>query len=383
VDKILQQLTDQAKEDAQQTANDNGRKNSWISESTWQLIDQKASARRSGNISQAKNIAKELRRSLNKDRKCRMDKVAEEIESYLTANSPKEAFHKLQNWYKERSGRPPKPTLGDAEATRKEYEKLFGAEHPPGEDIPIHISPTPHVNDDPPSEKEIIEALKRIRLGKAPGATGIRIEHLRKWMAGATKAKDPTYVGEWAMVIKLVEMAFTGEEIPSAFVVGILVLLPKPDGDFRGIALLEVLYKLISSIINRRLANTLNTRFHDGIHGFRESRGTGTATIEAKLLMQLAARTNKPLHMIFMDLKKAYDTLDRDRTMKILEGYGVGANVRRIIREIWNGDTMVTKQSGFSENLFAQQEGFARVTSCPLLSSISSAMLSYENGNRK
>jgi hypothetical protein len=121
-------------------------------------------------------------------------------------------------------------------------------------------------------------------------------------------------------------MAFTGEDIPSAFVVGILVLLPKPDGDFRGIALLEVIYKLISSIINRRLAKALNNKFHDAIHGFREGRGTGTATIEAKLLMQLAARSNKPLHMVFMDLKKAYDTLDRDRTMKILKGYGVGEN---------------------------------------------------------
>jgi hypothetical protein len=129
------------------------------------------------------------------------------------------------------------------------------------------------------------------------------------------------------MVIKLVEMAFAGEDIPSAFVMGILVLLPKPDGDFCGIALLEVIYKLISSIINRRLGKALNNRFHDGIHGFRESRGTGTASIEVKLLMQLAARTNKPLHMVFLDLKKAYDTLDRDRTLKILEGYGVGANV--------------------------------------------------------
>ena len=105
------------------------------------------------------------------------------------------------------------------------------------------------------------------------------------------------------------------------------VLLPKPDGDYRGIALLEVVYKLISSIINQRLASGLNTKFHNAIHGFRSGRGTGTATIEAKLLMQLAQRANKPLYMIFMDLKKAYDTLDRNRTMKILKGYGVGENI--------------------------------------------------------
>ena len=117
------------------------------------------------------------------------------------------------------------------------------------------------------------------------------------------------------------------------------------------------MYKLISSIINQRLAKSLTAKLHDGIHGFRPGRGTGTAIIETKLLMQLAQRTNKPLHMIFLDLKKAYDTLDRDRTMKILEGYGIRENVRRIIGKIWNGDTMVTKQAGFFGKPFRASRG--------------------------
>jgi hypothetical protein len=122
-------------------------------------------------------------------------------------------------------------------------------------------------------------------------------------------------------------------------------------------ALLKAVYKLISSIINRRLAKALNDKFHDGVHGFRAGRGTGTAIIEAKLLMQLAQRSNKPLYMVFMDLKKAYDTLDRDRTMEILEGYGVGVNLRRFIERIWGGDTMVPKQSGFFGKPFRAGRG--------------------------
>jgi len=285
----------------EQDKNDN-RTNSWISDATWTLIDQKASARRNKDPSKAKEIAKELRRSLKKDRQNRINKVADEIESYLVSKRTKEAFQKLQGWYKKRSGRPPKPTFGDEEATRTEYENLFTAEIPPGEDIPIHIHPTPQVNDNPPSEREIINALGKIKLGKSPGATGIRAEHIRTWMSGATRAKDPIFVREWAMVVKLIEMAFTGEAIPSAFFTGILVLLPKPDGDFRGIALLEVLYKLISSIINQRLVKAMTTKFHDGIHGFRSGRGTGTAIMEVKLMMQLAQQVNKPLHMVFIDL---------------------------------------------------------------------------------
>ena len=37
------------------------------------------------------------------------------------------------------------------------------------------------------------------------------------------------------------------------------------------------------------------------------------------------------MYTIFMDLHKAYDTLDRERFLEILEGYGMGTRSRRII----------------------------------------------------
>jgi hypothetical protein len=53
------------------------------------------------------------------------------------------------------------------------------------------------------------------------------------------------------------------------------------------------------------------------------------------------------LYVIFLDLKKAYYSLDRDRTMAILKGYGVGKNLLAFIKRIWDGDTLVSKQEGF------------------------------------
>ena len=37
------------------------------------------------------------------------------------------------------------------------------------------------------------------------------------------------------------------------------------------------------------------------------------------------------LYMIFLDLHKAYDALDRSRCLKILEGYSVGPRYREIL----------------------------------------------------
>ena len=82
------------------------------------------------------------------------------------------------------------------------------------------------------------------------------------------------------------------------------------------------MWKVVAAILHRRL--TASITFHDLLHGFREGRGTGTATLEAKLLHQLAAMREEVLYVIFLDLHKAYDALDRSRCLEILEQYRVG-----------------------------------------------------------
>ena len=37
------------------------------------------------------------------------------------------------------------------------------------------------------------------------------------------------------------------------------------------------------------------------------------------------------LYVIFLNLTKAYDALDRSRSLEILKGYGVGERVRRLL----------------------------------------------------
>ncbi len=338
------------------TKSQSSRDNSWISNDTWKLIDRKAMARRSNNQPLMKGLGKEIRKNLQNDRKIRINNTAGEIEMQLKNKNTKEAYARLQSWYKKSTGKIPKPTYHDEEKTRDEFQALYTANTPPGNPILPQLQPQPTICDEPPTENEIKIAIKGMKLNKAPGASGIKAEHLKAWMEGATKEDERTYVDEWNMVVKLVKMAFSGDDIPSSFCNGILVLIPKnTSGEYRGIALLETIYKLVSSIINRRLIQGI--RWHDSVHGFRKGRGTTTAIIEAKLRMQLAQRSHAPLYMIFLDLKKAYDTLNRERTIIILGKYGVGKNITSFITRIWEGDTIVPKQSGFYGKPFKATRG--------------------------
>ena len=108
---------------------------------------------------------------------------------------------------------------------------------------------------------------------------------------------------------------------------------------YRGIGLLEVVWKVVAVILNIRLKSSI--AYHDFLYGFRAGHRIGTATLEAKFLHQLAAMSEEVLYVIFLDLHKSYDDLDRDRCLKILDGYGVGPRACCILRVYWNRLQMV------------------------------------------
>ena len=81
------------------------------------------------------------------------------------------------------------------------------------------------------------------------------------------------------------------------------------------------MWKVVAAILHSRL--TASITYHDFLHIFRAGCGTGNATLEAKMLQQLAALREEVLYVIFLDLHKAYEALDMSRCLEILEGYGV------------------------------------------------------------
>ena len=102
---------------------------------------------------------------------------------------------------------------------------------------------------------------------------------------------------------------------------------------FRDGVLVEVMWKAVAVVLNRRF--TASIPYHYFLHGFRAGRGTGTATLKVKLLQQVAALREVVIHVIFLELHKAYDALDRSSFPDILEGYGVGPRYLRILHGYW------------------------------------------------
>ena len=104
-----------------------------------------------------------------------------------------------------------------------------------------------------------------------------------------------------------------------------------------------MLWKVISIIIDRHLVDSI--KFHDILHMFGVHIGTGTATLEAKTLHKIAGIQQEFLYKIFVDLNKAYVALEQGRDLGILEGYGVGPRVYRILTHYWDWTTMAVGES--------------------------------------
>jgi hypothetical protein len=126
--------------------------------------------------------------------------------------------------------------------------------------------------------------------------------------------------------------------IPRQLLWSIVVLIPKGGGDYRRIGLLEPIWKCIEHVVNHRLDAI---KLHDSLHGCCSNRGTGIAIIEAKLAQQLLLLELKPFYGVFLDLWKAFDAMDRDQCIMLLEGYGAGPRMIRLIRGYWRDTIMV------------------------------------------
>jgi len=326
----------------------------WISAETWQRVDdmhQHKRRRLTVEYSQPKQRAlkRKVLQAFATDRKRRTIAAGNHIEHLLASDQLSEAWKGLQAWYRHHGDHPPKPAREDLEIITMEREALYEQRPPPGESIPIAIHAPFDVPDGTFDDAEIAVAVRRLPRGKSPGPSQMKAESIKEWLGHwetATEAEQP--IGDnhpWLVFRALIRHVSSTGNLPARMAHATCVLLPKPDGGVRGLGLLEVCWKVIATILTRRLTSSIE--FHDSLHGFRPARGTRTAIIEAKLFQQLAAIERVPAFEIFLDLHKAYDAVDRGRLMEILEAYGVGPLTRTLLRNYWDAQKFVARQGGY------------------------------------
>ena len=119
----------------------------------------------------------------------------------------------------------------------------------------------------------------------------------------------------------------------------IMVLHKKKDraecGNYRGISLVAHAGKILLKIIARRLSE-----YCEGVgilpeeqSGFRPNRSTTDMMFVVRRLQELARKKRIPLYVCFIDLTKAYDSVDRTLLWTVLARFGVPQITISVIRQ--------------------------------------------------
>ena len=110
-------------------------------------------------------------------------------------------------------------------------------------------------------------------------------------------------------------------------------------GNYRGISLVARAGKVLLKVIEGRLGDCCEREiiFQEEQCGFRPQRSTVGMMFVVRRLQQLARKKDTPLYMCFIDLTKAYDSVDRILLWDVLARCGVPPRMLAGIRQFHDG----------------------------------------------
>eukprot|EP00117_Sycon_ciliatum_P038167 scpid28799/ scgid28415/ Transposon TX1 uncharacterized 149 kDa protein; ORF 2 len=107
--------------------------------------------------------------------------------------------------------------------------------------------------------------------------------------------------------------------------------------NWRGISLLDVVGKLFARIIHDHLEEIAEDILPDTQCGFRKGRGCVDMVFVAQQLVEKAIEHQLNLYVLFVDLRKAYDSIPRAGLWLALEKCGVPPKMLSLIQFLHNG----------------------------------------------
>jgi hypothetical protein len=177
-----------------------------------------------------------------------------------------------------------------------------------------------HVNLEPLTKLDVNKAIKQMKNGKSSGPDGIPPEALKIDTNVSTE-----------MIYPLLKKIWEQEEIPTDWITGNLVKLPKK-GDFtmcnnwRRIMLLSIPSNVLTRIILERLKTALDKRLRPEQAGVCQDKSCTDYIATLQIIIEQTMEWQCTLYITFVDFKRVFDSVDREVMWKLMQHHGIPQN---------------------------------------------------------
>jgi endonuclease/exonuclease/phosphatase family metal-dependent hydrolase len=218
--------------------------------------------------------------------------------------------------------------------------------------VPVPVSAGPI--DTAPSRREVCDAIDRLKCWKAGGVD--------QWVPECIVKADRGAITE--ALTALFAVIWEARTVPDEWRRGAVVLIAKRDADtephkigsYRPITLLCVASKVLEHVINTRLHAwaEANGILDDSQGGFRHNRGGGDLVfVLSEMLQRRRERAGHPTqpvaqatYLAFIDVKKAYDSVDHTMLFAKLWAKGVRGTTWALLRSWYKGSRSHVRVEG-------------------------------------
>jgi len=314
--------------------------NHWISGKSVQLLDARRMIPADNTHADRRTaIKRQLKESLQKDREIWWSERATEMEVAAASGNSRKLFHLIRTTGTKRIG--VSETIREVDGSPiynlerrlerwvEHFSQQFNWPIPSVELTIESPSPTWLAVTYPPTFEEVLEILTTIKRHKAPGPDALApalfkdggIEFVRKLVTFFSKV-------------------WNEECIPSAWNEAVIMPIFKKGarnecGNHRGISLIPVAPKLLTSVILRRLSSIREGHAREEQAGFRPGRGCIDQIFTLRQLLEHRHTYRRPTITVFLDIRAAFDSIDRSTLWNCLLKYGVPDKYIRILKALY------------------------------------------------
>ena len=175
----------------------------------------------------------------------------------------------------------------------------------------------------------------------------------------------------------LFNVCFNTGCIPSLWGKSIINPIPKSSSadqkdplSYRGISLSASMYKLYSSLLNNRLSvwSENNDKIVDEQNGFRKKRRTIDQLSSLTNIIDTRKKLKLSTFCAFIDFKKAYDYINRDKLWERLQHIGISIKTLIAVKSLYTSVSCCVRVNNFHTNWFQVNSGLRQGCSLsPLL----------------